>query len=549
MNFNLLKNKLALLLVFLAAGAFTTFSQNDSTKIKVAEDVEVSEQNHLINLNGDNDMGVALDETRHDSRETYLKFDISSLSGKGGLVSASLSIMAAVKKEEPWTLIPHLFVNIYGCSNSWSEASITWDSKITPSPEVIAEGDITAEGGRFEISGTNADNAAIMKYITEAMKKHLQFVSFVIKGKQETSNSRIWVSDMGWEPARLIVVQDLNLEEPGYVEVVAESLNIAGANKATAISVDNGTLQMNATILPENADIKRVQWSVANETGKATISPDGLLTAVSDGTVTVTADAIDGSWLYSHLQITISGQDYTWEERNFVVNGNFSNGDQPWYGNLVVVDGVGQFAPESVMTNPWDAGVIQELKVPYDKKDLDYIFSFKIYSEKDRPLIIFMQDHNNDYAKYGISSDAESNGSSWWTIEHVPTTPTFYHFHVNFTNMAVNCSQHMTWAVGASTEILYVDSVSLMTAEDFALKAPRIQTNNLKVYPNPVGTGNELTVSMATENEKVAIYNSIGQKMMEQIATGNIAKFNVSNLRKGMYIVKLNDGTNQKFIK
>jgi len=33
------------------------------------------------------------------------------------------------------------------------------------------------------------------------------------------------------------------------------------------------------------------------------------------------------------------------------------------------------------------------------------------------------------------------------------------------------------------------------------------------------------------------------------LAIGNIAKFDVSSLRKGMYFVRLSDGSSQKFIK
>ena len=549
MKLKLLGNKSALVLMLLTAGAYSSFSQQDSTKIKVAEDTFVSEKDPATILNAlDNDMGVALDETNNDSRETYLKFDISGLSGKGGLVSAALSIEASVKNEAPWHTIPNFSLNIYGCTNPWSESTLTWNNKVPPEPAIIAEAEIQ-QAANYEISGTNADNTSIMKYVVEAMKKHLQYVSFVLKGKVETPGARIWVSDMGYIPARLIVVQDIGLDEPGAVTVYADNLTIAGADNATAITVDNGTLQMNATILPVNADIKRVQWSIANETGKANISADGLITALSDGTVTVTADAIDGSWLRATEQITISGQNYTWTERNIIINGDFST-TSTWYGNINIVDGVALMAPDAVTTNPWDAGVIQEMKVPYDKKDLDYIFSFKIFADADRSLLIDMEDYNNGYTKYGISTDAESDGTSFWTLPNIPTTPMFYHFHVNFKNMAINCSQHLIFMVGASTTILHVDSVSLMTADDYATKVGKtLAGNTLNVYPNPVGAGNELTVSLATENEKVAIYNSLGQKMMEQVAVGNLAKFNVSSLSKGIYIVRLSDGSSQKFIK
>jgi len=107
----------------------------------------------------------------------------------------------------------------------------------------------------------------------------------------------------------------------------------------------------------------------------------------------------------------------------------------------------------------------------------------------------------------------------------------------------------MKFMLGKSDTRVYVDSVALMTEADFALKVQATQANSLKVYPNPVGAGNELTVSLAMPDAKVAIYNSLGQKLMEKTAIGYIAKFDVNSLPKGIYVVKLNDGTSQKFIK
>jgi hypothetical protein len=73
----------------------------------------------------------------------------------------------------------------------------------------------------------------------------------------------------------------------GAIPVTA--VTVTGASGATTISVDNGTLQMAAHVDPHNATVQTVVWSVTNDTGTATISATGLLTAVTNGTVTVKA--------------------------------------------------------------------------------------------------------------------------------------------------------------------------------------------------------------------------------------------------------------------
>jgi hypothetical protein len=91
-------------------------------------------------------------------------------------------------------------------------------------------------------------------------------------------------------------------------EILVTSITVSGTGGATTISVDNGTLQMLASILPIDADIQTVTWSRVNGSGTASISSGGLLTALTDGTVTVRATAQDGSGVYDDQVITISNQ-------------------------------------------------------------------------------------------------------------------------------------------------------------------------------------------------------------------------------------------------
>ncbi|MCK9578623.1 Ig-like domain-containing protein, partial [bacterium] len=90
--------------------------------------------------------------------------------------------------------------------------------------------------------------------------------------------------------------------------VPVTTINVTGEGSATTIETDNGTLQMSAEVLPANATNKAVTWSVVPGTGTASINTSGLLTAVTNGTVTVKATAQDGSAVFGELVITISNQ-------------------------------------------------------------------------------------------------------------------------------------------------------------------------------------------------------------------------------------------------
>lgn len=90
--------------------------------------------------------------------------------------------------------------------------------------------------------------------------------------------------------------------------IAVTSITVTTESGATSISTKGGTLQMIATIAPENATEKSVTWSVSKVSGDATITTDGVLAAVSDGTVTVIATATDGSNVFGSIGITISNQ-------------------------------------------------------------------------------------------------------------------------------------------------------------------------------------------------------------------------------------------------
>ena len=61
-------------------------------------------------------------------------------------------------------------------------------------------------------------------------------------------------------------------------------------NEDSATLSTNGTLQLNATVAPDNASPKTVTWTSSND-AVATVSSSGLVTAVSGGSATVTAAA------------------------------------------------------------------------------------------------------------------------------------------------------------------------------------------------------------------------------------------------------------------
>lgn len=91
-----------------------------------------------------------------------------------------------------------------------------------------------------------------------------------------------------------------------------QSISVSGAGGMNEITVQGGTLQMQAIVLPSNAN-DQVTWNVweadgITMTNKATINAGGLLTAKINGMVKVVATAADGSGVQGFNYVMISGQ-------------------------------------------------------------------------------------------------------------------------------------------------------------------------------------------------------------------------------------------------
>ena len=84
----------------------------------------------------------------------------------------------------------------------------------------------------------------------------------------------------------------------------------------TGITIETGdftleegeTRTLTAVVLPDNAGNRNITWSTS-DAGVATVSPIGLVTAVAQGTVTITASAQDDSGITASITVTVNTSD------------------------------------------------------------------------------------------------------------------------------------------------------------------------------------------------------------------------------------------------
>ncbi|MFZ2338837.1 MAG: Ig-like domain-containing protein, partial [Bacteroidales bacterium] len=85
-----------------------------------------------------------------------------------------------------------------------------------------------------------------------------------------------------------------------------ESITIMAENGVSTISDSAATLQLKVLVAPYYATNQEVIWSINNITGRAFIGETGLVSAISNGVVTVKAVAADGSGVSDVMDISIN---------------------------------------------------------------------------------------------------------------------------------------------------------------------------------------------------------------------------------------------------
>lgn len=343
-------------------------------------------------------------------------------------------------------------------------------------------------------------------------------------------------------------------EPPVYID----KITLTGGT----ITEDNGTLQIVATIEPEEATNKALKWTVTNKTGRATISSTGLLTGILDGIVTVTADATDGSYEYATIDVEISGQIPTLWELNVVRNGLFDqvgegNAPSEWGGWIdggyggphSVVDGVAVLAvAQAHATEAWHYQFNQERLTALP--NIPYKVSVVTWAENNRAITLDFEDTSgNNYNRYGKSNHTlAAGGRSEWSFD-ITTEPTRYEFDVEFDQIVASTVQKIQFMISQALGTVYVDSVLLISEADLALIPTNVPVNTLetfKVYPNPAN--DKLNVELGSPNRRVAIFNSLGVKIEETISFGTKLEFDVRSYPRGIYFVRSDDQV-MKFIK
>lgn len=245
------------------------------------------------------------------------------------------------------------------------------------------------------------------------------------------------------------------------------------------ITENNGSLQIEATILPDDAADKSLSWRIENGTGKASVDENGMVTGIIDGDVRIIASSNDGSNVEASTVVNITNQIVTRGEINMIRNGYFddveeNNTPSEWISpaNTTVINGecvIDPVAKDFI----WEYRLQQGGGWGLNTKDM-YAFSFVLTSDESASFNVDFEDARDEvgYKRLGESSHAYAlEGASDWTFAS-PTTRTRYLFDVNFTNLVEESNEQLMFMLGHHDPVVAIDSVELININDLGRLTP-----------------------------------------------------------------------------
>lgn len=114
-----------------------------------------------------------------------------------------------------------------------------------------------------------------------------------------------------------LIQNELEIPVEGFI-VKANSIVITAPDDSFVLTPEKTSLQLAATVLPENTTDKRVVWSLTMGESLAAITEDGTLTAQGDenGTIVVRATSVGAPDVYGEMQVEKKGFDLTGVEKH-----------------------------------------------------------------------------------------------------------------------------------------------------------------------------------------------------------------------------------------
>lgn len=335
---------------------------------------------------------------------------------------------------------------------------------------------------------------------------------------------------------------------------LVSSITINGTSGVSTVET-GATLQMETTILPTNADDSSITWTVVGGTGTATINSAGLLTGVTEGTVTVVATANDGSGISAQKIITVQNSTPGVEETIYTIA-------DAYVWNRLVNDNYG--TNEKLLVRKSSDDLIRQSYVKFDLSSLSGVNTATFRLTLETSIA-----ETRNYQAFLVSDDSWIEGGITWLS--VPVTGVSL-------GTSTNIGQTIEWDITSavlsemigngfitikvvSTDTGVLSNIFSKEAITDATNKPKIvinesssgstlsindeiepPLNSIRMYPNP--TANIIYLKgLSNDETTIYLYNALGQLLKKEKYNSNI---DLQAFEAGLYFMKILNNQQQK---
>ena len=208
-----------------------------------------------------------------------------------------------------------------------------------------------------------------------------------------------------------------NITADFYSSVVSVYVSNIEVSSTSDSVLKNMTLQMNAVVSPDDASSKNVEWSVS-PSDLASIDQDGLLRGLSEGVVTVTATAQDGSGVSGSKTIAILPNNS--ELHYFGEHSSFENWGSKYTEHTLQYDKFSikftsankQGSDQAITDCPVSKGSFAVLTAKDGFLIKSVEFGFKQWTDKTQTTDLLVSNDGTDFGKAVASIDFPADGTS-----------------------------------------------------------------------------------------------------------------------------------------
>jgi len=442
-------------------------------------------------------------------------------------------------------------------SGVYGELVITISNQVIPVTSITVTGTggsttINTDNGTLQLNASIAPSNATNQTVTWSVingtgRASISTAGLVTAIANGTVTARATANDgSGIYGTLLITISNQ------FVQVTG--ITVTGDGGATIINTKGGTLQLNALITPSDATNKTVTWSVTNGTGQASIGPTGIVTAVTNGTVTARATANDGSGVYGTIEITIlnqiifvtsititgEGGSTTIDTENgtlqlfaTVLPANATNKTVTWW--ISDISGQATISPTGLVRAISD-GTVRVMATANDGSGVYGTLEITISNQQSIPVTAI-----SITSVGGLTSITEENGTLQLIATITPSNAT----NKTVTWLIVNGTGEATISpAGLVTAISEGDVTALATANDgsgitstFDILIEYTQYNDFNIIVREDYV--EVFFDEDHTGYQLSLYNLMGELKQKKIISGTTCQFDTGNLPRGIYIMAL----------